>query len=65
MEGGKSDADNQQYIFFDMGHNSIKIANYTKNLNKQFDYFKIPTQLYQWMEQDLHASVLNKSNIDM
>ena len=60
-----SDADLQQYIFFDMGHNSIKVANYSKNLNKPFDYFKIPTQLFPWMVEDLHASALNKQNIEL
>lgn len=48
-----------------MGHNSIKVANYSKNLNKPFDYFKIPTQLFPWMVEDLHASALNKQNIDL
>jgi len=35
--------DGQQYLFFDLGHDQIKIANYTKNINRPIEYFKIPT----------------------
>ena len=40
------DADKQKYLFFDMGHDTIKCGIFSKNINKPYDYFMIPTQLY-------------------
>ena len=39
----ESSADNQQYLFIDMGHDTLKIGNYYKKIEKEFDYFLIPT----------------------
>jgi hypothetical protein len=39
----KIDAEAQQYIFFDMGHDSIKVGNFHKKIEKEFDYFMVPT----------------------
>jgi hypothetical protein len=58
-------AENSAFLFFDMGHDTIKVGNFTKNINKPFEYFAIPTQLYEYIETDLGRTSFLKDNIDL
>ena len=48
-----------------MGHDTIKVGNFRKNINHPFEYFLIPTQLYPYMENDLCITQFHKSNIEL
>jgi isocitrate/isopropylmalate dehydrogenase len=48
-----------------MGHDTIKVGKYSKQIEKEFDYFLVPTQLYEYMQQELIAGQLNKQFIDL
>ena len=59
------DTDKHKYLFFDMGHDSIKCGSFSKNINKPYDYFMIPTQLYPKMKDELDHSNLHKNHIEI
>ena len=39
----KVDTEKNRYLLFDMGHDQIKVGNFSKNINKPYDYFMLPT----------------------
>lgn len=47
----KADYDQQNYLMFDLGHNEIKIGQFSKNVNKNFDYFALPTHLFPFLNK--------------
>ena len=62
----KADFEQQKYLLFDLGHNEIKCAQMTKNVNKHIDYFAIPTHLYPYLDKDeLYKRQFNKQNLEM
>ena len=61
----KIDPEKQKYLFFDMGHDMIKIGNFHKNIMKPYDYIMIPTQLFPYMQEDLWNSNFHKTSIEI
>lgn len=54
-------------MFFDMGHDQMKIGLFSKNISdsKPNEYIHIPTQMFPYIANDLHASKLDKYNIEL
>ena len=61
----KIDPEQQKYLFFDMGHDTIKIGNFHKNIVKPYDYLMIPTQLFPHMQEELWTSNFHKTSIEI
>ncbi len=47
----KADYDQQSYLMFDLGHNEVKVGQFSKNVNKNFDYFALPTHLFPYLNK--------------